>query len=162
MPAPLNMIHREFAHDTRRPAAALATGMARVYQAIVTIEREELDEAVTHFHSAASAFDEAADQMDDLSLVEARWEVREPEIFAVLVERFSEISGSTPLGDRALIDVLVAEVRSLASLTGSTDRVTDTPEEQALLIGRILRQAMKAEALGLLATEISLVTSARH
>lgn len=162
MPAPLNMIHREFAEDTRKPAADLASGMTQIYGAIVTLETQRPEDAVGPIRESASSFAAAAEGMAALPSVEQRWEVREPEIFAALLGRFGEIAGNTPLGDRALIDMLVAEVRSLASLAGSTERIGDTPEAQALFIGRILRQAMKVQSLGLLATEISLVTSARH
>jgi len=162
MPAPLNMIHREYAHATREPAAAFAQGMARLYEGIALIEMEELEDAVGNFRSATVSFQRAARHMLELPAVERRWEVREPEIFSVLMDRFSQLAGSTPLGDRALIDVLVSEVQGLATVTGNTERIPGLAEEQALLVGRVLRQAMRAQSLGLLATEISLVTSARH
>lgn len=162
MPAPLNFIHREFAADTREPAARFADGMARLYGALSSLEREDLQSAETQLRSASELIEGAAQQMTDLHSVEARWQVVEPELFRALIARVAALVDAVPPGDRALIDLLVVELRALAALARPPASLPTDPEQQSQLIGRILRQAGRSQELGLLATEISLVTAARH
>lgn len=168
MPFPLNYTNREFANDSRPPAAEFARALSNLYEGFALIELRDYLSAQLSFGRAVEQLSAAAGMMQGLPHVEERWRIRNPAIFEPMLARLVELIGFVPTGDRAMIDHLVAEILALkvvieryASFGGNLPSVEipQDDEDQVRLIREILDRALRLQQVGLQVTQISLVTS---
>jgi len=176
MPFPLNFTHREFADQTRMPAASLARALSEMYEAFALIEERKFPSVYERFDKASKKLDDAIVQMKELEQVDKRWEIKDDPVFDALLTELTELTGFVPSGDRSIIDFMISEMHGIKALisryaapNGERDLPSRLPEEnvpqdvedQAHMIRNILAPALKLQQVGLIVTQISTVTSAR-
>jgi hypothetical protein len=173
----MNYIDREFAEQTRQPAASFSRALAALYEGFALIEERSFPLVHDRFRAAADKLSNAIWQMESLPLVQERWKVRDPNIFPALLDELSAQIGFVPTGDRAVIDHLISELHVLKGAIeiyarhgpdsptpdpGSSPSPKPIPidaESQANLIRGILVHAIRLQRIGMLVMQISTVTS---
>lgn len=169
MPLPLNFINREFANQSRKPAASFMRALSDLYQAFAFIEENEISDAQIRIGDAEKKLSDAITELRSLEPVTDRWLIRNEAVFDSALDSLAEKLGFTPTGDRVVIDTLTSELEQLhALLARHTSRDPNSATAQPLptsdegqfhLTSEILRQVIRVQEIGGAATRLSLVSS---
>lgn len=168
MPLPLNFVNREFAEQTRKPAASFMRALADLYEAFALVEDENASEAQQRMNDVEAKLSDALSELRLLNPVANRWTIRNAAVFDSALDDLTEKLGFTPTGDRVVIDTMMAELEQLRSLVArhagkqpgftAIVPIPDDDEAQFHLMSEILRRAIRLQEIGMAVTRLSLVS----
>lgn len=168
MPLPLNFVNREFANQSRKPAASFMRALSDLYQAFAFIEENENSDAQMRIGDAESKLGDAISELRSLEPVKDRWSIRNEAVFDNALDNLADKLGFTPTGDRVVIDTLMSELEQLRALlarhtsrrpdSATAQPIPDSDEGQFHLTSELLRQVIRVQEIGVAATRLSLVS----
>ena len=168
MPLPLNFVNREFANQSRKPAASFMRALSDLYQAFALIEENENSDAQMRIGDAENKLGDAISELRSLEPVKDRWSIRNEAVFDNALDNLAAKLGFTPTGDRVVIDTLMSELEQLRALlarhssrdpnSATAQPIPDSDEGQFHLTSEVLRQVIRVQEIGVAATRLSLVS----